>query len=212
VRTSAAVAAFGRAWAACSSPSCHAWCCRYAALLSPSVTTVRASPDRRHAEAGVRPRRSGQARTDQLSAEFPSPLAATRPVPQTGYAASPHGRSHRADRNGPFGSTRRDLRTYEPALGRALNSPVERCSSGGEQPQTERSRNPFSLPSAKFLERPELDGRGSSFAQAFRLARLARMASRCRDGDTPAAVELGTHRSPGDASFAARSRPPPPFG
>jgi hypothetical protein len=35
------------------------------------ITTVRASPDRRHAKDGVRPRRSGQARTDQLSAVVP---------------------------------------------------------------------------------------------------------------------------------------------
>src|SRR5207302_10010456 len=43
-------------------------------LLSSLFTTVRASPDRSNANDGVRPRRSGQARTDQLSAVLPLPL------------------------------------------------------------------------------------------------------------------------------------------
>src|SRR6185369_16260128 len=90
------------------------------------VTTVRASPDRGHANDGVRPRRSGQARTDQLSAVVPLPLPlAGRSSILARFRTNARGRSAQLGRPDRPMCRRSDLQ--RPLL-RATNYPKQAAS------------------------------------------------------------------------------------
>jgi hypothetical protein len=75
-------------------------------------TTVRASPDRSNANDGVRPRRSGQARTDRLSA-VPSPQLSPASFRRPNLLDSHMLMGIRTNNNWSKGLTRLDLRPVE---------------------------------------------------------------------------------------------------